>query len=269
MLIPDDLEPLLESALARLGEPVDVKTARKVLPAGRKPKMEQVQAVLEKLVAGGRVHRWPDGKKFSTVSPQAFAREQVLQALATAPLTETDIKKKVSASVRPLVKAAIAALEKERRVLKHPKLGTRQPYGLGPPDALAYLAPKVAAMFKPLMKLGFTEADLQGALRRYTDPVTPDVVAVDESVDIVAAMLRLNTQASRGALIYVSELRAALNDQFRDKESFDRAILKLAKDGKVQLQASAWPGRLSESDKNALIPNGQGGFFDAIGIRLE
>jgi len=85
MLIPDDLEPLLESALARLGEPVDVKTARKVLPAGRKPKMEQVQAVLEKLVAGGRVHRWPDGKKFSTVSPQAFAREQVLQALATAP----------------------------------------------------------------------------------------------------------------------------------------------------------------------------------------
>jgi hypothetical protein len=37
----------------------------------------------------------------------------------------------------------------------------------------------------------------------------------------------------------------------------------------VQLQSHAWPGRLSDSEKNALIPNGRGSFFDAIGLRLE
>ena len=270
MLTPDDLEALLESALARVGEPVDVNGARKALPAGKKPKREQVQAVLEKLVDDGRLHRWPGrATKFSAVSPQSFTREQVLQVLAAGPLPEAEIKKKLPASARSLVKAALAALVKERIVLKHPKLARRDPYGLHPPSAVAYLAPEVALMFKRLMKLGFKEADLQLALRRYTGAAVHDDVSADRSAEILAAMSGLNSQASRGALVYVAELRAALTNQFRDKESFDRAVLELAKEGKVQLQANPWPGRLSEGEKNALIPNGQGGFFDAIGIRLE
>ena len=119
------------------------------------------------------------------------------------------------------------------------------------------------------MKLEFKESELQLALRRYAGTGATENDAQDGAQEILAAMSRLNSQASRGALVYLADLRAALARQYRDKDAFDRAVLALAEEGKVQLQSHAWPGRLSDDEKNALIPNGRGGFFDAIGLRLE
>jgi hypothetical protein len=271
MSAEDELDALLQAALARADEPLTVAAVLKALPAGRKPGKAEVQDRLGKLAQASRVHRWPGAAvKFSAVSPQSFAREQVLRVLAPGPLTEGEIRQQVPRSAKPLVKAALAALTDVQVVMKHPKLGKRQPFGLGPPDALDYLPAEIDTAFKRLMKLGFEEAELQSALRRYAGGVADaDAPAGDGAQEILAAMPRLNTQASRGALVYVAQLRAALTHRFRDKESFDHAVLELARQGKVQLQSHAWPGRLSDSEKNALVPNGRGGYFDAIGLRLE
>lgn len=154
--------------------------------------------------------------------------------------------------------------------MPHPKLGTKKPFGLDPPDAVDYLPAEIEAAFRKLTKMGFKEAELQRALRRYVGhPDADDGVLPEGGQAILAAMARLNSQLSRGALVYLTELRAALTQQFRDKDAFDRGVLELAKQGKVQLQSHAWPGRLSDQEKNALVPNGRGGFFDAIGLRLE
>jgi hypothetical protein len=193
----------------------------------------------------------------------------VLLALAAEPLSQAEIKTKVAAGAKPLVKAALADLVKERAVLKHPKLGRRLPFGLGPPRAADYLPAELAGAFKRLMKLGFEEEELQRALRRHAGALEPERVPTSDAAAILAAMSRLNNQASRGALVYVSELRASLVGEYADKESFDQAVLTLAKQGKVQLQAHAWPGRLSEEERDLLVPDGRGGFFDAIGLRLE
>lgn len=271
MLANDDLDALLETALARAGEPLTMAAVLKALPAGSKPAKKEVQIRLGKLVEKGRIHRWPGAaEKFSALSPQAFVRDQALRALSSGPLTEAEIKQQVPKSAKSLVKAALAALVGERVVMKHPKLGRRVPFGLGPAAAADYLPAEIATAFKRLTKMGFQEAELQSALRRYAGGVEGSRLTADNGAqEILAAMSRLNSQASRGALVYVAELRAALTQQFPDKESFDRAVLELAKTGKVQLQSHAWPGRLSESDRNALVPNGRGGFFDAIGLRLE
>lgn len=270
-LANDDLDSLLETALAHAGEPLSVAAVLKALPVGRKPTKKEVQIRLGKLVEAGRIHRWPGAaEKFSAFSPQSFAQEQVLRVLSSGPLTEAEIKQQVSRSATSLVKTALAALTSELAVLRHPKLGRRLPFGLGPPDATDYLPAEIATAFKRLMKVGFKEAELQLALRRYAGGVEEDHAPTgDGGQEILAAMPRLNSQASRGALVYLAELRAALTQQFRDKESFDRAVLDLANQGKVQLQSHAWPGRLSDDDKKALIPNGRGAFFDAIGLRLE
>lgn len=268
-LSTDDLKAMLETAIVRATAPLSVTAATKALPAGKKPNKEQVQICLGKLVKDGRVHQWPS-KKFWGVNPESFVREQVLRALSSGPLTETAIKNKVPSSAKSLVKMALAALVKEGAVMPHPKLGTKKPFGLGRPDAVDYLHAEIEAAFGKLSKMGFKAAELQRALRRCVGhPDKDDGVLPEGGEAILAAMARLNSQLSRGALVYLAELRAALTQQFLDKDAFDRAVLELAKQGKVQLQSHAWPGRLSDQEKNALVPNGRGGFFDAIGLRLE
>jgi hypothetical protein len=264
--VDDVLDGLLETALARAGTPLTAAAARQALPAGKKPAVKAVLARLRALVAAGRIHRWPGkAEKFSAVEAGAFAREQVRQALAGGPATEAEVKKQVAKPAQSLVKTALAGLIAEGVVQRHPRLGARTPYGLAPPDPLDYLRPEIEAALKRLVKRGFDESGLRAALRQYG--AGPDESGADAA--ILAAIVRLNSQASRGALVYVAGLRAALSDRFQTKGAFDRAILGLAEQGTVQLQSHAWPGRLSDADKEALIPNGRGGYFDAIGLRLE
>jgi len=271
MPVNDDLDGLLETALARAGGPLNVAAVLKALPAGRKPARKEVQARLGQLVDSGRIHRWPGAaEKFAAFSPQTFAREQVLRALSSGPLTEAEIKQHVPASAKALVKPALVVLVSERAVRKHPKLGKRVPLGLGPPDAADYLPAEIATMFKRLVKMGFEESGLPAALRRHVSAERDDgPQAAIGAEEILAAMHRLNSQVIRGALVDVADLRAALAPRFRDKESFDRAIIDLVEHEKVQLQTHAWPGRLTDVEKRALIPNGRGGWFDVIGLRLE
>jgi hypothetical protein len=269
MVATDELDSLLEAALARAGEPLTADAARRALPAGRKPPKQEIQSRLRGLAQAKRIHRWPGrAEKFAAVSPQAFAREQVLRALDSGPLTEGEIKKLLSTSAKPLAKAALDALVAERMVLRHPKLGRRQPFGLHRPDPIDYLRPEIDALVRRLMKAGFEEEEVRFAVRRCMGVAEGEAPAAAEN-EILETMQRLNSQVSRGALVYLSKLRAALAKRFPDKESFDRAVLALEERGKVQLQSHAWPGRLSEEERRALVPNGRGGFFDAVGIRLE
>jgi hypothetical protein len=271
-----DLDPLIEAVLARTGEPLTVAAVIRGMPAGRKPKPAQMLELLNTLVRAGRIHRWPGAAaRFSTVEPLGFARDQVLGALSRRPLTDAELKKRLPASVRSLAKAALATLVAERRVFRHPKLGLKVRVALTPPDPFDYLPPELEVLYKRMAKLGFDAAQSNDALRRHFAPTGVQAppaeahVPADAGAEILAAMSRLNSQTSRGALVNLSELRAATAARFADRSAFDRAVLALAEQGRVQLQTHPWPGRLSLDERSALVPDGRGGFFDAIGIRLE
>jgi hypothetical protein len=271
MTADQDLDVLLETVLARAVEPLSLTAVLKALPAGKKPAQQTVKAHLDELATAGRIHRWR-GKtmKFWGVSQKRFVRDQVLQALAMGPLVQSEINRRARKSPQALVKAVLAELVGDKTVRKHPRLGKRQPFGIGPPDAVDYLSVGIGTMFKQLNKKGFESSELHAALRRYVDGIEAcPGLAGNGAEEILAAIPRLNSQASRGALVYLTDLRAALTQQLQDKDAFDRAVLELARQGKVQLQSHPWPGRLSDSDKHALVPNGRGGFFDTIGLRLE
>ena len=83
------------------------------------------------------------------------------------------------------------------------------------------------------------------------------------------AMTSLKPAAAQGALVYIPDLRQAMRDIFPDKESFDRAILELARLEKVQLQSHSLPTELTEEQRGAMIDNGRGSYFMAVGIRME
>jgi hypothetical protein len=82
-------------------------------------------------------------------------------------------------------------------------------------------------------------------------------------------MTSLKPAAAQGALVYIPDLRRALLDIFPDKASFDRAILDLAELEKIQLQSHSLPAEMTEAEKTAMIDNGRGSYFMAIGIRME
>ena len=82
-------------------------------------------------------------------------------------------------------------------------------------------------------------------------------------------MTSLKPAAAQGALVYIPDLRQALRSTFPDKESFDRAILELARLEKVQLQSHSLPAELTEDQRAAMIDNGRGSYFMAVGIRME
>lgn len=265
----DEVDALLENVLERAGEPLTAAAVRKALPAGRKPPVGELLRRLTALVASGRVHDW-SGKspKFSSVPARRYAVDQVLAILAQGPLTEAEIKSRVPAAAKPLVKSALAELVAAKRVWTHPKRAGKLRCALSPPDAIDYVPDEIAAVVKKLAKLGFSEAAVRVALRRYitAEETKPPPQAAEL---IPQTMLRLNPQAAQGALVYLASLRAALADRFPDKATFDAAVMALAGQGKVQLQSHAWPGRLSAEERHRLIEDGRGGYFDAIGLRLE
>jgi hypothetical protein len=265
-----DLDELIETVLARAPEPLSRTAILKALPVGKKPSQKLLKASIDELVLARRIHAWA-GKtaKYWRVEAQSFARAQILRALAGGPLLEAEIKQRAGTAVTlKTMKSALAALVTEQKVGKHAKANR---YGLGDPNASDYLRIEVTKVLQQLEKrMGFSASELRVALRRYADSVGDDASSTNGGVEeILAAMVRLNPQATHGALIYVAALRAALSRQFSDKDSFDRAVLGLAQAGKVQLQSHAWPSRLSDPEKHTLIPNDQDGFFDAIGLRLE
>jgi hypothetical protein len=81
-------------------------------------------------------------------------------------------------------------------------------------------------------------------------------------------MVRLNPQAARGAMISVRELRQSLQDRFPDKDSFDRAVLQLAGEGRIDLHEHDLPSSLSDEQRaTELVPGGQGKFYNGIVLR--
>jgi hypothetical protein len=95
-------------------------------------------------------------------------------------------------------------------------------------------------------------------------------LTTEEAENIIfKAMTTLKPAAAQGALVYIPDLREALRNTFPDKESFDRAILNLAKFEKVQLQSHSLPAELTEEQRAAMIDNGRGSYFMAVGKRME
>jgi N12 class adenine-specific DNA methylase/antitoxin (DNA-binding transcriptional repressor) of toxin-antitoxin stability system len=89
--------------------------------------------------------------------------------------------------------------------------------------------------------------------------------------DWTNAIRAAQPQADRGALAYVEDVRSRMKDQFPTKEAFDAAFLAAlqAHPDLFQAQTHAWSGRLSDAEKAQLVPNGRGGWFDAIGLRQQ
>jgi hypothetical protein len=276
----DEVDRLLEEAVRKSDGAIHASNVAQALPKGLRPPPETIKERLAQLARDGRVHRWPRGR-----SPHYAARpyaeelqEWLLETLAAKPQTAPQLRKlkSVPPAATKIFSAVLADLTRTGKVFKHPTLDRVQRYSTHPPDALEYIRGPLDSEIKKLQKKGFTEEALLDALRRYSGGTVvapmkrPGVDGTSRSVAgerVLAALEELNPKVRDGDLVYIPHLRQALAADLPDKLEFNKAVLALNAQGRVQLQSHPVPSQLNDHEKESMIPDGRGSWYMAIGLR--
>jgi len=276
-----EFDELILKVLSRSRFGLPANKIHKELPLSYRRSVKDLVARLDDLIAGGRVHAWqpPSGKAkkppaliYSLELIEPFIASAIVGLLKDRPLPLAEIKKNFPVHVHKYLLSFLDPLVKNGTIKWHPPQ-KRKSLGLQEPDPADYLAAEIRKLFEKGEKLGFEAEAVLRAAQAYAKPSSsrkpPALTAAEAERTILKAMTSLKPAAAQGALVYIPDLRQALRDIFPDKESFDRAILELAKLEKVQLQSHSLPAELTAEQRAAMIDNGRGSYFMAVGIRME
>jgi hypothetical protein len=273
-------------------------------PKQRDARLEELAARLEELVASGQAHRYaPKGKtplpRYWAQSVEGFARGLDLADLLGQPRTAADFKKALKARTgfsEAESKQVFDLLLAERRVYVWPKHGkTKERVGLTPPDAQDYLddlkkplktlQTAVNKLVTQLAGAGVAQGQVLDAVRRLLDeelglPATASTAAVTQAQTptppmneaelerlIVERIKLIEPAAVTGALVSLRDLRGSLADLLPGKEEFDRALLRLARAYRVDLQRHNFPASLGDAERQALVADEFGNFYIGVSLR--
>jgi len=248
-LSTSELETLVLDVVSAAGRAVTVTDIRRAMPKALRPAAKALTGVVAALADAQRLFRI--GRRFSA-QPDRSLHERIVAAAGGESLTASELAKKLKAPATR-VRAAIRELVDAGELHPHPK----HRYGAHPPTHADLLRPELARVFAAAKKLGIREDAARAALRTLLGGGTPG----NEIVDAIREM------EPSGALVYLPHLRTALAASYTDKLSFDRAVLGLLSRGAVQLQSHPTPSLLGTAERDAMIEDGRGGYFSAIGLR--
>ncbi len=251
---------------------------RKDLPVSYRCPIQQLTVRLEDLADKRRLYKWsPSSTKTPKPPPAIYSLEPLEQAirsrtrelLSSRDLTPAEIKKNFPAHIGPLLPYILNTLTQQGEVKWHPpRKGKR--LSIHEADPGKFLSREIKKVFEKGEMMGFSGKAILGALHQYAQiEERTSVSMLDAEGMIFQKMKELEPASVRGALVYIPKLRKALEDRLPDKRAFDEVILSLAGQGMVQLQSHSRPGELTKDERDALIDNGRGSYFMAIGIRME
>ena len=276
-----EVDDLILKILSRNHFGLSANKIRNDLPASHRIPIRQLAERLDTLLAEGRLHAWqpPKGRAQKPPLPiysldplEPLIATETLQLLKNKSLTPAEIKKSFPPHVNKYLLNLLDPLIKNRTVKWHPPLKGKR-LSLQEPNPAEFLSGEIKKLFEKGEKLGFPgEAILQafqGYIKRLLSKRQPSLPDEETEKIIFKAMTEIKPAAAQGALVYIPELRKALMGIFPDKDSFDQAILNLARLEKIQLQSHSLPAELTEEQRQAMIDNQRGSYFMAIGIRME
>lgn len=249
-LSPAELETLVLDVVAAEGRAVTVTDIHRAMPKALRPAAKAVTSAVAAMVKGRRLFRV--GRRVAA-QPDRSLHERVVAGLREEALTASELAKKLRTSTAR-VREVIRELVESGELHAHPK----HRYGAQPPTPVDLLRPRLAKLLAGAKKLGLDEASAKNALRTLLGGQAPSSDAI---VDAIREM------EPQGALVYLPHLRTALGSSYQDKLSFDRAVLGLLSRGAVQLQSHPTPSLLGAAERDAMIEDGRGGYFSAIGLR--
>jgi hypothetical protein len=244
-----ELETLVLDVLAAEARPVTVGDIHRAMPKALRPAAKILTHVVAAMADAKRLFRV--GRRFSA-QPDRTVHQQIVAETQESSLTAAELSKKLkvpATRVREAIRDLIAGGE----LHAHPK----HRYAAHPPTPADLLRPELDKVFAAAKKLGLDESAATAALRQLLGNSA-------SSGSIVDTIRELEPD---GSLVYLPHLRTAVAASYRDKPSFDRAVLGLLARGTIQLQSHPTPSLLGAAERDAMIEDGRGGYFSAIGLR--
>jgi hypothetical protein len=90
----------------------------------------------------------------------------------------------------------------------------------------------------------------------------------EDTQTILDGIRQVNPAAGQGAMVSVRELRRSLRERLPDKARFDDAVLRLARERRIDLHQHDLPASLTEAQQEEeLVPDGQGRYYNGIVLR--
>jgi hypothetical protein len=282
--VAEEIEVLLKT-LQQADGPLRINQIRDQLPVGRyKLDEKQIGQILDGLIAQRRVYRFKPyiskADRFWTRSHDDYARQTILRKLDEKPLTRADLLKCTKIELGDISEIRrgelLSALVREGAVQKWPMmLGGRSNYfSTRPPDprfyidrAFAKLSEKLGVSRERLVEAAGGIVPESAAAQSSAERPAPEPVVENLPQLILDRMLQIKPAVATGALLSLTELRAALKGDIRDKESFDRAVIELAEQNRAALHYHDFPASLSREKLDELVTDGRGNYFIGIALR--
>lgn len=249
-----ELETLVLDVMSAEGRPVTVTEIHRAMPKALRPAAKVLTGIVAALADAKRAFR--TGRRYSA-QPDRTLHARILRLTENEARTATELAKQTRTSATR-VREAIRELLASGELHAYPKQQRVIRYGAHAPTAPDLLRPELARLLASAKKLGLDEDAAKHALRKLLGSTAPS------AEPIVAAIRELE---SDGALVYLPHLRTALAASYKDKPSFDRAVLGLLARGTIQLQSHPTPSLLGAAERDAMIEDGRGGYYSAIGVR--
>lgn len=287
---PSDPSKVLLQALREQPYPVTAKSlkASHALKGTKNLSTDKIEQILEQEAAAGRIYKFcpyrGKGNRYWDRDHKAHARLVIEQTLTGKPRTKSDVERTVqknledcSEDVREEVLNDLIA----KGVVEHmPKVWGKGKYLVVPPvEPDSFLPAQIEELPKRLEKnreaiesLGVTpEEVLKAAQKKIAgflsesgaeEPGAPQQSERDET--ILQRIVELETAPRDDGYVSLPELRQSLDFHFTTKESFDRAVVSLAQQGKISLQRVEDGESLSEEERQVLVADESGDLYRGV-----
>jgi hypothetical protein len=267
--------------------PVTAKELLRRLAVPLKFTEVELTQLLDGAVTEGKLHAIPPGSpkgkpRYWHRNALEFGRIEILKALdERGPQSESALKKTVKGfsdiDVRQMIQNAIAAGE----IWRHPPFEKvkKELFGCTPPSPEPYLrdaASQLTKVVPQLLAAGVPPEELRRSLVQLIEAAGVRFAqaephgraalnsSLDGSVDLIALMRRIEPGADRGALVVSRDLRRVAK---LEKQLFDRAVLELARQGRLSLHRHDFPSSLSPAERDELVTDGAGAYYVGMALR--
>ena len=281
------VEQAIVAALRTAGKPLSGNQVHEAVRRKLRVPRALVEQRIEALAATGQLYRFPPYgsrlPRYFHQPPQHYAATCVRALCAKKPLRLRDIVRKAakpSGVSEAELRDVVHDLVTQGLLWRHPPRprSRTELYGTEPPRPEAYfddVVQKVVERSALLAAAGVDRAQtLQALWARLvqacgvggTDRRPPQPAPVDIAERILAALVDVDPEAIRGALVPVRQVRRHPQLQGISKEAFDEAMLSLARQRKISLHRHDFPAQLDPEQRRQLVEDEDGNLY--IGAAL-
>lgn len=284
----------LYNLIRTAAEPLTASQLAKLLVAPHKLSEIKLVPILEEFVAASRLHAF--APKTAKGKPRYWDRDagELGRSLIAAALdkkgaqSQADLRKAAKQLTDAAFQAAFQTLTDSHALFEHPPLPKKKStlFGSRPPSPEPYLRDLGLQLTKVVVQLtaaGVPGEELRRALVQLVEATgvpfgarvtaSASVSARDGElprrelgVDLVSLMRSIEPAADNGALVAARELRRVAQ---LDKPHFDRAVLDLARQGRVMLHRHDFAGGLSAAERDELVTDGAGTYYVGMALRRD